>query len=231
MKSGVGNIKLKPNGILNKQGDIKIFKEVNESNQCQTPVLKHVAQSIIMNSTQKRRALGDVLNTTKTHPKSINLVGSTPNSKPNDISKNKSLQKFDSTKKQINCTPLKKMILNEQANVNEEDYPEVETFHPAPMDTYNDLFEDGKLSSLFLKPSVPIIPYMPSSNINQLMNDDKFHQIDQIADNEWHKYIKNMDKTLKKKIKSNSSCNRLDELKEVELPSLDDLAFKIPDNF
>ncbi len=193
--------------------------------------MKHVAQSIIQNSTQKRRALGDVINTTKTQTKSINLVGLTPNSKPMDISKAKSLQKFDPVKKPVNGTPLKKNLLNEQVNGNEEDYPEIENHYPAPMDTFNDLFEDGKLSSLFLKPSVPIIPFMPSSNIDRLMNDDKFHQLDQIADHEWNKYVKNMDKTLKKKMKSNGANNRLDELKEVELPSLDDLAFKIPDYF
>lgn len=185
-----------------------------------------------MNSTQKRRALGDVINTTKNHSKSTNLVGLTPNSsKLNDISKTKCLQKYDSIKKPVNETPLKKMLLNEQVNANEDDYPEIENFYPAPMDTFNDLFEDGKLSSLFLKPSVPLIPFMPSSNIDRLMNDDKFHQLDQVADHEWNKYVKNMDKTLKKKMKSNDTNNRFDELKEVELPSLDDLAFKIPDYF
>ena len=70
-----------------------------------------------MNSTQKRRALGDVINTTKNHSKSTNLVGLTPNSsKLNDISKTKCLQKYDSIKKPVNETLLKKMLLNEQVN-------------------------------------------------------------------------------------------------------------------
>lgn len=214
-------------GMVNKakQMDVKLF---NETNQCQTPVVKS-SQVLVTNSTQKRRALGDVINTTiKTNRQRQLIVGLSPNSKQNDISKIKKLNSMESNSS--NESPSKKFCLNENMNLNDDDsLPPVETFHPGPVDTFNDLFEDGKLSSLFMKPNITFITpcFIPPSKYNQYVNGEKLSSLESLNDLESKRYVKNVNKSLKKKLHD----NKYGVFEEMPLPLLDDPSLKLLEFF
>lgn len=199
-----------------------------------TPVIcmDKKSQEITNTASKQRRALGDVLNTTN-RQKSIGLgLGVTPkvsrtlnvdctplglqSSLRGNSSKNKlsEMQQFD--KQPLNGTSLKKDVTEE------EELPPVERFIGSKYDSFNDLFDDGKLSELFLSSNSSFY-----SNLNQRgsshshdLDNERLNVVPVDEDDVLERELKRMKKSLKKMGKKEMIVCQ-------ELPSLDDLMPKI----
>ena len=162
-----------------------------------------------MNSAFKRKALGDLLNTAKTNKQLFqNVLNNTPKIKTN------ALNGFSSAKKiniQAACVESKQKT---------DDYLE-ERFVQPPMDTFNDLFENGRLSEIILNKKLKHVAYLP---IGMVMNNEArcLKEINVLNDIDWKKQ---MSKYIKEEVQTECAelCN--------DIPKLEDLGFRIPDNF
>jgi len=84
-------------------------------------------------------------------------------------------------------------------------FPPVEKCLPQ-VDTFNDLFDDGKISDIFLGKNVTYVPRLPSGKLND-ETEDKFHGFDIYTDKKWDKEVKEMKKSIKnQQKKENQEC-------------------------
>lgn len=191
------------------------------------------SKSIQRTGTEKRRALGDLLNTTKTgNRQSLNFNCNTPkanliNSKIGTPS-NKCIKKLTSDfERQSIGLPLK----SETREAEIESYPPVEKcIHQN--DNFTDLFEEtGKLSEIFLNKNLTYVPRMPTGKAVVV---DSFHEFDIYTDKTFEKEVKEMNKSIKtiQKQEKSECLDNLQELPVLELPPiLEDFDLTLDDSF
>lgn len=84
-----------------------------------------------------------------------------------------------------------------QEKAEQENYPPVEKCI-TQTDTFNDLFEGGKYSDIFLKKNVTYVPRLPCGGPKMTKNDDVFHEINIYSDKKWSKELKQANRTYEK---------------------------------
>lgn len=214
------------NGSLFKANHLSTPQHKLKSNIFNEMKSKTIQKSV--NGNEKRRALGDLLNTSKANRQLAPSFG-TPKIKT-DLSlkygtpKNTSMKKLsnDFEKQTLSSTHIK----YDQAD--QENYPPVEKCIKQ-IDTFNDLFEDGKLSDIFLNKKVTYVPRLPSGGPKLPKNDDVFHEITIYSDKKWNKKMREDNRTFKKEQKK-ENLNFLEFQELPELPELED-ANNIVDDF
>ena len=132
-------------------------------------------------------------------------------------------KRADALQQDENC---KKMTTAESfTNAVKSECDEVdEKFIPPPMDTFNDLFEHGKLSEMILGKRLMFMPLLPSKSIIQ--NEKKRLSIlNSLDDSEWNQQLDQWKESIINdvQIESRDLCS--------DMPKIEDLVFKIPDNF
>jgi len=164
---------------------------------------------------KQRRALGDVFNTTTSNKQ----VNATPTAqKCLNLTKTPSSNLKSTLAGKKVSSQAKISLKMESSNVHHE-MPPVEHCH-IYTDTFDDLFENGKMSHLFLNQNVNFIPSLPTGNSNLKHEDGKetFHLFESINDeNEWHKNIKSINKLLRRERKMDLN----NVIMEMEMPELD----------
>ncbi len=128
-------------------------------------------------TSKQRRALGDVINTT---------------TKATPIKSE--LGKLDAQKSTPNVNKREKLNIKSNLNFNnlpnENDLEEPERFIGTKYDTFDDLFESGRLSELFLNKNVKHKPCMPLSQTSYSNMNDEFIKIDTKLSKETLKFHK-----------------------------------------
>jgi len=126
---------------------------------------------------KQRRALGDVINTTTKATPIKNESG-----------------KMEPQKSTPNVNKREKVNIKGNLNFNnlpiENDLEEPERFIGSKYDTFDDLFDSGKLSELFLNKNVKHKPSMPISQTSYSNMNDDFIKIDAKLSKETLKYNK-----------------------------------------
>ena len=145
------------------------------------------------NQVPKRRALGDVMNTATSNRQ----IGMTPKSGAKFISNN--------TPKLVHQCPIEASKLNssskKQVNVTDRaELPPVERCWPAPVDTFDDLFEDNlRLTDVFLQASnLKFVGRLPTSKVDT-EEKIRFDGFDLESDKEARRQLKRRNKALRKK--------------------------------
>lgn len=194
-----------------------------------TPVLSLEKKALINNVKEltntvgkPRRALGDVLNTTSNRHKSTG-VGITP--KFDRTQKADSTPSRDKVVKSFSKLKLNEsqMITNEKKETQEEEYPPVERFIGSKYDNFDDLFNDGRLSELFLAPSNTVF----NINLNQRKFFDQTEIEEKILISDLEDENDLFEIELKKVNKSLKKMEKKAELKTMTIESLEDLMPKI----
>ena len=112
------------------------------------------------------------------------------------------------------------------ANTKKSDFEDTEErFIPPPIDTFNDLFENGKLSEMILSKRLMFMPFLPSGSIVQNENRRRLSAFHAFDDTDWNQQLNKWKDSITNdaQIESGDLCN--------DIPKIEDLAFKIPDNF
>ena len=155
-RNGLGNVKKFDNFQKPVDMNTQSFSKGALKGLLNTPKsTENCNQSIqsIKDSSKQRRALGDVLNT-----------ASRPLS--NSITLTPKTQKCELLRKSFK--PQEIPILGQLSVDLEEEYPPIEQHHPLQqIDTFNDLFEGGKLSDLMMNKNVQSTTQLPSGIIDQ----------------------------------------------------------------
>jgi len=186
------NIKKTPLS-LKKVNNLQLLKSCDET---QTVQLRTNSKNV------KRRALGDVFNTTNSnkHHMSSSFVSS-------------------GTVEQKCFNAMKSSLTNKHETL----LPPVESCH-IYYDTFEDLFEEtGKISSLFLNKNINYTARLPSGNshIDTDTNKETFHQFEAINDDSnWSKNLKQLNKLLRKEKKHDFNQMDLMEMPGLEMPSI-----------
>lgn len=132
---------------------------------------------------KQRRALGDVINTTTKATPIKNETG-----------------KLDAQKSTPNVNKKKELNIKSNLNFNnlpnENDLEEPERFIGSKYDTFDDLFESGKLSELFLNKNIKHKPSMPLCQTSYTNMNDEFIKIDTQSSKDTLKYHKKRIKKL-----------------------------------
>jgi len=191
------------------------------------------SKSIQKTGTEKRRALGDLLNTNKTgNRQSLTLNCNTPkanlsNSKIGTPS-NKCIKKLTSD---FERQSIGLSVKSESRDAEIESYPPVEKCIPQN-DVFNDLFEEtGKLSELFLNKNLTYVPRIPTG---QVVVVDSFHEFDIYTDKSFEKEVKDMNKSIKtiQKKEKHECFDNLQEMPVLDLPPiLEDFDLTLDDSF
>lgn len=175
------------------------------------------------NATEKRRALGDLLNTTKsTNRQSLVFNSATP--KSNSISSKLSTP-INKCMKQLTNDFERQSIgsaMKSDREIEQENYDPVEKCIPQ-IDTFDNLFEDGKLSELFLNKNITCVPRLPTTSGRIGEEDvDEFHGFNIYTDKSWDKEIKQMNKSIKaQQKKENNDClDNFQEMPVLDLPPI-----------
>ena len=155
-----------------------------------------------------RKALGDVLNTTT--KKSL-AMGATP--KMNKIlpaELNNTAKCGKNHAKEANLSSKAAEISSEQ------EYGPVDPFVGSKYDNFGDLFEEGKLSDLFLGKSVSFFPQMPNGSVDPSQFKDELADLNLMSDKKWKHQLKRLGKNQRR------NSMQLDDLLQ-EQPGLDSL--------
>jgi hypothetical protein len=177
----------------------------------------------ITDSLQKpqRRAFGDLINTASSNQQRNSAIGLTPAGK---VLCNKDLtqqQKTPLITKIDKQTPFS--VLNEKrVNDEERQYEPIESCHKQ-IDTFNDLFDQERLSELLMNPLLECKPKVATGEVQ--FADDVFRVPNIPCDSEWDSFLRNLRKSAKKKFRESSSDSHIQACREI--PSIDDLAFRI----
>lgn len=172
-------------------------------------------------NTEKRRALGDLLNTTKSsNRQSLVFNCATPKSNLGNsygTPINKCMKKLTNDFERQSISSNKKS----EREAEPENYPPVEKCFPQ-VDTFQDLFEDGKLSDLFLNKNVTYVPRLPSSSGRIGEEVEEFHDFDIYTDKSFDKEVKQMNKSIKNQQKQeNTDClEKYQEMPVLDLPPI-----------
>lgn len=203
------------NGNLLKSNHLSTPQHKLKSNILLDMKSKTIQKSVTGN--EKRRALGDLLNTSKVNRQLAPNFG-TPKIKtdlttkygtPKIVSMKKLSNDFE--KQSITSSQLK----HDQAD--QENYPPVEKCYKQT-DNFNDLFEDGKISDIFLNKKVTYVPRLPSGGPKLLKNDDVFHEFNIYNDKKSDKEIK-LSKKIFNRQQKKENLNHLETFQEMpELP-------------
>lgn len=212
-----------------KFGD-QVGSNLKKTSQYSTPQHKlktthKLKENIGSIKTEKRRALGDLLNTTSNR-QSLGL-SATPKGNSQCPKLGTPLKK--SIKKLTNDFEKQSSIAKNEL-IEQENYPPVEKCIPQT-DSFNDLFEDGKLSDIFLNKKMKYIPRLPSCNgrIDESGERISF-DFNVYNDRKLEKELKQMNKSIRNQCKKeNADClGILQELPSLELPQiLEDLDLSI----
>lgn len=184
-------------------------------------------------TTEKRRALGDLLNTAKNR-QSLNFNTNTPKANllnpKTTTPANKSIKKLtaDFERQSIGSS------VRPETREDTENYPPVEKCVPQ-IDEFNDLFEEtGKLSEFFLNKNVKYVPRLPTGNGRMEQEIDSFHDFSIYTDKSFDNEVKSMNKSIKTiQKKENSDClENLQEMPVLDLPPiLEDFDLTLDDSF
>jgi len=190
-----------------------VLSNVKCSQQLSTPKL--TSQPGVFS--KQRRALGDVFNTT-----SSKHVNATPTTQKclNLINTPSSNVKSGPNGKKQPTSQVKTSLKMENLNVHDA-MPPVEQCH-VYMDTFEDLFENGKMSHLFLNQNVNYIPRLPTgsavSSFKHETSKETYHLFEKVNnENEWQKNMKSINKLLRKERKT--AFNNV--IMEMEMPELE----------
>jgi hypothetical protein len=166
---------------------------------------------------KQRRALGDVINTTTKATPIKNEAG-----------------KLDAQKSTPNVNKREKLNIKSNLNFNnlphENDLEEPERFIGSKYDSFDDLFESGKLSELFLNKNIKHKPSMPICQTSYSNMNDEFIKIDTKLSKETLKYnkkrIKKMESDdLMQNFDMNMIMQSLSTINEDNLPAPPSLDF------
>jgi hypothetical protein len=193
-----------------------------------TPVISLEKKALINNAKElvntagRRRALGDVLNTAPNRQNSMG-VGVTPK-----VDRTFHIENTPSSKLANSFSKMKLNELQQQACVGkkeaqeEVEVPPAERFIGSKYDNFDDLFNDGRLSELFLMPEKAVFGTNLNHhgyNYNGLQVEEKI-QIDDEEDGLFELELRKVKKSLKK-------MSKKVELKSQKMECLDDLMPKI----
>jgi len=223
-KENAGGISMFHTGKLN-PANISVTKTVLSNIKCtqqlSTPKLASCERISSLQTSQpgilskQRRALGDVFNTT-----SSKHVNATPTTQKclNFVKTPSSNVKLGSNGRKASGQ-VKSSLKMENSSVH--DLLPVEQCH-IYTDTFDDLFENGKMSHLFLNQNVNFIARLPTGNANSHFKHETgketYHLFEQINnENEWQKNMKSINKLLRKERKTDSN----NVIMEMEMPELE----------
>jgi hypothetical protein len=99
-----------------------------------------------------------------------------------------------------------------------------EKFIQPPLDTFNDLFENGKMSEMLLNKNVMFMPFLPSGSIIQ-HEKKRLSALHSFDESEWNQQLNMWKNSIANEIQV--ECTDLCS----DMPKAEDLIFKIPDNF
>lgn len=147
---------------------------------------------------KQRRVLGDLLNSTNNKPvhrQSLVFNCATPKSNLSS----KFGTPISKCMKQLTNDFARQSLSNVKSDQTEqqENYPPVEKCIQQ-VDTFSDLFEDGKISDIFLGKNVTYVPRLPSGKVDC---SDEFHGFEIYSDKKWDKELKEMNKSMKNQTK------------------------------
>jgi hypothetical protein len=173
--------------------------------------------------TEKRRALGDLLNTTKaTNRQSLAFNNcATPKS---SLKLKFGTPKIDSMKKLTDDFSKQSLGSSLKSNRNidqESNYPPVEHCIPSGPDTFQDLFEDGKISDIFLDNNMTFVPRLPANCIAIDKVSDVFNDFEIFMDKGFDDEVKKMNKSIKTQQKKQlNDCLDIQEVPSLDLPTI-----------
>ncbi len=99
-----------------------------------------------------------------------------------------------------------------------------EKFIQPPLDTFNDLFENGKMSEMILNKKMMFMPLLPSGSIIQ-HEKKRLSALHSFDESEWNQQLNMWKNSIANEIQV--ECSDLCS----DMPKAEDLIFKIPDNF
>lgn len=200
-------------------GNRKFGDAVKVSQQMSTP--QHKLKLKLQTNTEKRRALGDLINTSRHSQMLPNCVTPKGNlsAKYGSPVTGKSIKKLtrDFERHSIGLVSATKteQVVEEQ----QQSYPPVEKCVPQ-VDTFSDLFEVGKISDIFVGKNITYVPRLPAGKMNDSEDVEKFHGFEIYTDKKWEKDMKEMKKSMKsQQKKENEECLELYQ----EMPEFLDL--------
>ena len=139
----------------------------------------------------------------------------TPTKNPNVMS----ILNSYSTKKSSNIESCEN---NKEKVVTTNDDEDNERFIPPPIDSFSDLFEHGKISELLMGKKMVFTPMLPcGSSFIANENSSLLGGLSTYDENEWSEQLNKWKDSLTNEI----------QMEAQEMPNIDDLVFKIPDNF
>jgi len=181
----------------------------SENNKPKSNALKPV-QNDQLSDPKRRRALGDVFNTT-TALNNNNQLKSNSLKDEAKLGKTKLIQKSN---------PVKTNKCVESTS--EDAHDQVEKCN-VYVDTFDDLFEHGKISDLFVKTKVNMMPRLPCGNIASRLQDEFVQFSVANDDSVWKKQLQSVNKMLRKERTYKQEELVIDpdvcELPELEMPS------------
>lgn len=205
----------------------------NESNIYSTPVLNKFpikqfdsSANRITDSSHKpqRRAFGDLINTATANQQRNSAIGLTPAAKA-VCSKDLTQQQKTPLVPKLNKHSTPFSVLNEKRIGDEErNYEPIESCHKQ-IDTFDDLFDQERISQLLMNPALACKPNMGKGEVQ--FADDVFRVPNIPCDSEWDSFLRNLRKSAKKKYRQTESSTGSHLHVCREIPSIDDLAFKI----
>jgi hypothetical protein len=170
--------------------------------QCTTPQHKmKLKDTKGITNTEKRRALGDLINSSRVSQALLGTPKATLSSKINGtpVIKSNCMKKLtnDFERQSIGSVSVKQS----------EPLPESHSYPAAEkciqqVDTFNDLFEDtGKISDLFIKRPVTYVPRLPSGKLSE----EKKLRV--FEDSDVNRSVKEMNKLIRNEVKKeNKAC-------------------------
>lgn len=171
--------------------------------------------------TEKRRALGDLLNTTKATNRQSLVFNNCATPKSNLNSKfgtpiSKCMKKLTEDFSKQSLGPS----LKSNREIEQENYPPVENCIPSVPDTFQDLFEDGKISEIFLDNNMKFMPRLPNNNaIDKVI--DTFNDFDIYTDKSFDDEVKKMNKSIKTQQKKQlNECLDIQNMPKLDLPPI-----------
>lgn len=166
-----------------------------------------------LSSTVKRKALGDLFNTTKANKKLFqNFMTPTKNPNVMGILNSYSAKKVSNIE---SCENSKEKVVTPNVDDNER-------FIPPPIDTFSDLFENGKISELLMGKKIIFTPMLPcATSLIVSENTRLLGNLNSYDENEWNEQLNKWKDSLTNEI----------QMETREMPCIDELAFKMPDNF
>jgi hypothetical protein len=204
----------------------------NESGIYSTPVLNKFpikqfdsSANRITDSSHRpqRRAFGDLINTATSNQQRNSAIGLTPAGKAvcgKELAYQPKTPLFSKVDK-----PTSFSVLNEKRFSDEEkNYEPIESCHKQ-IDRFDDLFDQERISEMLINAPLANKPKMATGEVR--FGEDAFRVPNIPCDSEWDSFLRNLRKSAKKKYRQTESSTSSYLHACREIPSIDDLAFKI----